>query len=222
MRRGDSVFFFTLVDFLLTSLFFGLVVFVIAASNSDQKALKAKAAAADSIRKAAGVSDLTVLTDYLTRLGPLRTAQEASQLVRDAGGVAAAKKAIAVVSEAGGSDTVAARLARLQQREGAGKPHCLLDQKHGGKNALAIARVVGTDATLSFVNETPELDQVMAMIGVTFAQVHEMPLAKFRHTFVKLIQVQPKCRYTIEFYEHTRYVDARDAVRGLFYMRIHH
>jgi hypothetical protein len=224
MRRDESVFFFTLVDFLLTALFFGLVLFAVGQAHAQhEKGEQTKwVVVADSLRKATGVSDLTVLTDRLTRLGPLRNAEEATRLVKQVGGLVAARKALATVGKAGGSDTVAARLERLLQREGAGKPHCLFNESRGVREAVVLASVIATDSTLSFERETAHLSSVLASIGRNFDEVRVLRLREFRQSFERLRAVQPSCMYTIDFVERTRYVDARDAVRGIFYTRIRH
>lgn len=224
MKRDESVFFFTLVDFLLTALFFGLVVFAVgrARIKHDADEQKVAAAAVDSIRRATGVSDLTELTDRLTRLGPLAKAEVVAQLVAHAGGADEARKSLEMVAESGGRDSVMARLERLQRREGAGKPHCLYRETGDGREAIALATAVGTDSTITFERETPQLQAVLASIGREFSDVRMLRLRDFRRTFGRLVEVQPSCLYTIEFIERTRYVDARDAARGLFYMRIRH
>lgn len=222
MRNDDSVFFFTLVDFLLTTLFFGLVLFSIGRkSATEEREQRAKADIVDSLRKATGISDLTVLTDRLTRLAPLKVAEEAVGLVRKAGGIEEARRALRTVAVAGGTDSVAARLNRLQQREGAGKPHCLFVETKGRKEAVPIATVIGTDSTLSFERETPELASVLASVGTDFAHVRVLGPREFRRVFARVLEARPECLYTIDFVERTRYVDARDAARGIFYMRIH-
>lgn len=222
MKRDDSVFFFTLVDFLLTALFFGFVLLAVgrAQAREDAEEQRTSKAAVDSIRKATGISDLTELTDRLTRLGPLSKAQEARQIVAQAGGPEAARRSLSTVSAAGGSDSVAARLERLQQREGAGKPHCLYQETARGKEAIVLATVVGTDSTLAFERETPHLQAVLTRMGRTFDDVRLLRLEEFRRIFAQLVRLEPSCLYTIDFIERTRFVDARDAARGLFYMRI--
>jgi hypothetical protein len=223
MRRDDSVFFFTLVDFLLTALFFGLMLFAIGRERSarEKHAQTKLASAVDSLSRATGISDITILTDRLTRLGPLKNAEIATQLVMSAGGPAKAKKALATVAEAGGSDTVAMRLERLRQQEGAGKPHCLFTEVAGRKEATVLASVVATDSSLAIEHETPQLRAVLTSMRRTFSEVRTMSLHEFRRTFEQVLRIQPGCLYTINFIERTRYVDARDAARGLFYMRIH-
>jgi hypothetical protein len=224
MRRDDSVFFFTLVDFLLTALFFGLVWFAVgkAQAGRGEEERRVTAAAMDSIRKATGVSDLVELTDRLTRLGPLSRVEEASRFVTAAGGADKVRNAIATVADAGGVDSVAARLARLQQREGAGLPHCIVDEVNGLKRRVVLATVIGTDSTMTFESETPRLKAVLESLGRDFAEVEHLGFTEFKRAFQGLRSIQPACLYTIEFKERTRFVDARDAARPFFYMIIRH
>lgn len=224
MRRDESVFFFTLVDFLLTALFFGLVLVAVGSARAQRQidTEKKLTSLADSLRQATGISDLTVLTDRLTRLGPLRDAEAAVQVIKDAGGLNAARMSTKLVAGVGGADTVAARLQRLSEREGVGRPHCLFTDVVGRREAIALATVIATDTTLSFERETPQLRKVLTRLGRSYEDVHSMRLNDFRRTFSRLPQLQPTCLYTVDFIERTPYVYARDAVRGIFYQRIRH
>ena len=223
MRRDESVFFFTLVDFLVTTLFFGLMLVAVsqARASEEKGAAKKNAIAVDTLKKLTGISDLTELTDRLTRLGPLKSAEQALSEVKKAGGMREAHRALELVAKAGGADTVTARLLRLSAREGAGKPHCIFTESLGIKEAKVLASVVANDSTIDFRGTTPELEAVLASLGTQFAQVRSLRFADFRRGFERLRAVQPDCMYTLDFTERTRYVDARDAVRGIFYTRIH-
>jgi hypothetical protein len=224
MKRDESVFFFTLIDFLLTTLFFGFVVFLLArksANAAETKEVEAARASAtvDSLVRANGLSDLRELTDALTRLGPLGAAVEATSLVRQSGGLQEVKRSMATVAAAGGRDSVAGRLERLKAREGAGLPHCLAVDP-AGKQAKVLATVVATDSTITFTEPTADLAVVLSRLGVTYESIQTLSVSKFRRTFLRLADEHPDCRYTLRFLERTRYVDARDAARGIFYLRI--
>ena len=222
MKRDESVFFFTLVDFLLTVLFFGLVLFAVrqaqAKRTSDLQEEEGTAIA--KVREATGISDLTELTDRLTRLGPIANAEEAVRLVTEVGGTVAARRLVETTVAAGGDDSVIARLNRLQQREGAGKPFCLFTETPRGKESVLLATVVADDSTITFRQETPALRALLERLGQEFSEVESLALKEFRRTFERVLLIEPNCLYTIEFIERTRYVDARDAARGLFYLRI--
>ncbi len=78
--RRDDVFFFVLIDFLVQAIFFGLFIFVV-----YQADIKKKQAQSRDAVDAAGVSDLTELTDELSRLAPLKL-KELNELIKKAGG----------------------------------------------------------------------------------------------------------------------------------------
>lgn len=223
MKRDDSVFFFTLIDFLVTALFFGLVLFAVERAVAERRSTEqaAKAAAVDSLIRASGVSNLTELTDELTRLGPLKEARHTIQEILKLGNLKTAQRAIVTVNRAGGVDSVNARLERLRlKEEGTGKPHCLFTQARGGREAIVLATLVGTDSTIAFVRETQHLSALLSRMGLSFTEVQSLKHSQFRTTFARVPQLDPTCLHTVEFIERTPYVTARDAVRGLFYMRI--
>src|SRR5687768_2295114 len=115
MRRDDSVFFFTLVDFLLTALFAGLVLFVVARAKAQREegVKEASAAALDSIQRRTGISDLAELTDRLSRLGPLGEAEGAVKVVARLGGAEQVERLIAAVETTGGVESAISQVERL-------------------------------------------------------------------------------------------------------------
>src|SRR5690348_2694198 len=103
-KRRDDVFFFILIDFLLQILFFGLFLFVVyqAGLKRDQEKLKE---AVD----AAGVSDITELTDDLTRLAPLKL-RELNDLIKQLGGPDEVKRLLERAQQEGGAEVSIAKL----------------------------------------------------------------------------------------------------------------
>lgn len=84
MRQSEHVLYITLVDFLLQLLFLGLVLSVIhSALQPDPDEVQANNAFVAEIKKLTGISDLTVLTDELTRLGPLKSAANDVKFARE-------------------------------------------------------------------------------------------------------------------------------------------
>lgn len=214
MKRGDSVYFLTLVDFLLNALFFGLVLFAAGRAKSTQ--LGVQHAQVDTLRKVTGISDLAELTDQLTRLVPLRNARAATTLVDQLGGIEKTRRLAGILSDAGGMDSLQARLQRLALREGAGKPHCLFTtDADGRKVAIPVARVTATDSLIEFTNNTHELRQILEALGVSYESVRELPYAEFRRAFGRL--GEKSCTYTLRVRELTNYKYPRETLRGLFY-----
>ncbi len=217
-RRGtDDVFLFTLVDLLVQICFFGLVAFVgyQAIQSVAADASKAKLEQERAALKAAGVSSLTELTDELSRLAPMKELKGFSEYYNKGGKIESAMAAAEVVSNEGGVDKLKNRLEKLRKlEEGFGKPPCLFDQKDGKRIDRAVATVVATDTHIEFIRTTPEFEQMLALVGGTYAAVKYQTLNEFSRAFSSLREKRPDCLYLLEFYEKTRYVEARDAARS--------
>ena len=214
-KRDDSVFFFTLVDFLITALFFGVVLFVFRTLEIQKKEKRE-----ESLARAAGVSNFARLTDALSRLGPIGPAQEAKTLVDSLGGLEEFRKMVAVITKAGGPDSVGRVIDKIRKvEEGYGKPPCNFALNGSRKIAVPIATVVAEDTLIRFESSTPALDSVLTLLGYDFASIKVLSLSKFRQLFGRLPYKRDDCRYDLEVVERTRFVDARDAVQAGFRIR---
>jgi len=223
VKRSDDVFFFTLIDFLLQVSFFGLLLYVVA-KNLDVGAEHERAKRekqVEEVTRAAGVSNLTELTDLLTKLAPIRDLQGTADFIARAGGAEKVISKVALVDDAGGAENLERKLEKLRKlEEGTGRPPCLYDEVDGKKIVRPLATVVANDTHITFQQTSPELEKVLSMLGREFATVRELPLGEFRKTFSALVTKKPECRYTLTFREKTRFVDARDAARFAFYLSI--
>lgn len=222
MRRTDNVFLLTLVDFLVQVIFFGLFVFVVyqASQSARQKQLKADEQSFDSVFETAGVSNITELLDELSKLAPVRL-KGFNTIFGKQGGGGEAEAVKRMVEESGGAAGLEARLERLAKlEEGMGKPPCLFETRDGKRQAVALATVIGSATTISFVSSTPQLEKLLAELGLSYGSVRSLGLSQFRRTFRKVIDVHPQCRYTLVFRETTRLVDPRDAAGAYFYLQI--
>lgn len=238
MKRTDDVYFFTLIDFLIQSLFFGLLLYVLGQA-SQQEAAKTQKGASDiaEFATAAGFTNLTQLTDYLSKLAPvsdfkgiadflssaggIKEVKAAVAVVQTAGGIKEAKAAVGLVKASGGTSAVTADLDKLRKfEEGTGKPPCLFDSVGGKKVAKSLATVIASESTIQFEASNPELEEALVLIGRSFSSIQSLPLNEFSKTFAPLVQKKPACRYTLRFLETTRFVDARDAARFAFYLNI--
>lgn len=221
MKRSDDVFFFTLIDFLVQALFFGLLLYVLgqAAQQESAKAREAsdqvakdKDARLEKVAQASGFSNLTELLDYLTKLAPVMEFKGIADFLSSAGGIGKAREAVTVVQAAGGPDKVKASMDKLRKHEeGTGKPPCLYDMVGDRKVAKILATVIADDATIRFETSNPALKEALQLVGRSFDSVKSLPLAEFSKTFAPLVQRKADCRYTLRFLETTRFVDARDA-----------
>lgn len=218
MRRGEAVYFFTLVDFLLTALFFGFVLSVASQSSAEQQAaaVKADSQQVATLTRLAGVSDLAQLTDELTRLVPLRDAHSAVALIRQLGGPDQARTLARMQGKAGGSDSLRAKLERMLAHDGAGRPHCLYNiDNAGNKTPIPVARIVATDRGIEFTDSAATLDRVLVELHVSFQDVRSLPFENFKRAFGPLRE--KPCAYTVRVREETNYKFAREALYGIFY-----
>jgi hypothetical protein len=219
-KQSDNVFLLTLVDFLVQIIFFGLLVFVFYKSTEGRSKQSFTPEQVGKAIDAAGVSNIVELTDELTKLAPVRLKGMNERLHVGESNVDISKVADAI-NQAGGGAGLPNAIGRLQKLEqGADKPPCLADTVNGRRQVRVLAAAVGTATSISFAGETPELRALLGEIGMTFPQVQTLPLSRFRSVFNRVIDKRPACRYTIEFRETTRIVDARDAAGGIFYLRL--
>lgn len=216
MRRGDSVFFFTLIDFLLAALFFWVVLFAL--SRREASTAKGKeaqtSAVVDTLVRLAGVASVVELTDNLTRLGPIRDAVSAVAAIRQVGDLRDALRLIAAARTIGADS-----LESLLASRGAGKPHCIESSGQSGRRAVAIGRVVADDSTMTVVARTAQLDSLFRVVGTVPGNGVAMDFPAFRRLFTRVAALDTSCLYTLEYVERTRFVDARDAASGVVYLR---
>ena len=218
MKRGEGVYFFTLIDVLLTTLFLCLA---LAAAARKRNETAAELAATDSVQVAkltelAGVSDLAELTDELTRLVPLRDAREDVGVVRQLGGAHNARRLAELQERAGGADSLLGRVQRLLSKEGAGRPHCLFTTDGKGKKIpIPIAHILATDDGMTFMDSTAALATVLGELGLSFQAVRVLSDSAFREAFAPLRR--KSCAYTVRVRERTNLKFARQALYGLFY-----
>jgi hypothetical protein len=220
LKRTDDVFFFTLVDFLLQAFFFGMLLYVLNAVDRESAAQN-KAADEQILRDiliSAGVSNLTQLHDMLTRLQPVDQLRGWADFLSRNGGERNVESAVLVVTKSGGSEKVAQDLERLRKLdETSGKPPCVYDVGAGGKKApRGIATVVVNDSTIHFQGNTPELREVLTLLGTGYEAVSQLKLVDFRRVFGALPAKRPECRYYVRVIEETQLVMARDAVEAGF------
>jgi hypothetical protein len=176
---------------------------------------------ADSLSKrittATGVSDFTELTDRLTRLGPVKDIERTKAFVDTMGGLRNLTTIQALVQAVGGPDSVSAALAKLRQKEGFGTPPCSYTLTNDGKKVpIDIASVRANDSTITLLRRTPTFDSLLTRLGLSFATGSALNLSEFRRSFARLPELEPNCRYSIQFLEQTRYIDARDSANAVF------
>lgn len=243
MKRNNDVYFITLIDLLVQILFLGLLLYVVAKAGSEQEQRRQdkESEAVQRLLKASGVSNITELTDELTKLAPLNELKGTADFLARAGGITAANKMLDASKQAGGADQLRATaddakamrelVARVggidkideiikKYEEGSGKPPCLFNLVNGKKSARPLATVVADDSTISFEARNPDLEAVLAALGTSYAAVQHLTFSAFSSTFASLTKIKPECRYTMHMIERTDLVHARDAARFAFYLQI--
>lgn len=221
LRRSNDVFLLTLVDFLIQIIFFSVFVFVAyQALLDDPKAKEYDNAQVTKAIELAGVSDLNELTDELTKLAPVSLKGFNSKLGDDVlqGDISKTAEAI---GEAGGAEGLIEKLARLEKLErGQGKPACIYETVEGERKPKILATAIGSSSTITFVENTPELQKLLSSLGLQYENVRSLSHAAFKRTFSNVIHNQPDCRYTIVLRETTNLVNARDAAQQVFYVAV--
>jgi hypothetical protein len=178
---------------------------IVDAMPDDGERLKAAMAneeAVGRLERHFGVSNLTQLTDELTRMVPMDQLRSASELIQKAGSVDRANDAV-----------------NRYLKSGIGKPACLLADVTKNR-AKPLATIIGYESHLEFQAETPELSVVLLKMGTDFASIRSLPLAQFKQVFSKLGALYPDCMYTFDLIEKTRYVEPRDAATANWNVRV--
>lgn len=210
-KSGNDVFLFTLVDFLLQLLFFGLLLYVVLQA-AHTKELAAEKHNSMSFLK---------LQEWVNTMGgqdAIRASLSAFKFVQELGGEDELRAVRGMVEEAGGVQRLEAKLARLAKLEqGSGKPPCLTVNGDGQKTEI-LANVVASDERVRFVRSNPDLEQVLSLLGTHYAAVQDLSLDGFKAAFRPLTRIKPECRYTLGFAEKTLLAAPRKAVEQSFYL----
>lgn len=210
MRQSEHILYITLIDFLLQILFLGMIISVIYASSLDDKEenslvrdVKTAQEKLVNIQKLTGTSNITELTDLLTRLGPLqqaRTNQEAleklSTEVSKVGGLDSAKKILADHASVSG---------------GQGSKSCLPN-----KARLATFHVYRDRIELG-VFDPKEFPDLLAKLALTKEKVQRLSLYEFSTTFSQVKTLFPDCKFNVDVIEHSFDTRPRDVIRPIFW-----
>lgn len=209
-NRRDDVFFLILIDFLVQILFFGLFLFVAYQASLEKDQEKMKEAV-----DAAGVSDITELTDDLTRLAPLKL-RELSDLTQKLGGPDEVKRLLERAQQEGGAQVSISKLDKLRKLAGKDKPSCQFEE--GTSNPKALMTVLAAGRTLTIKAGSPELTAMAGQLARSVAVGQSMSPEYFERTFSPLLTQKKDCRYFIRFQERTELLAPRRAAGSVFYL----
>lgn len=207
MKQSEHVLYITLIDFLLQLLFLGLVIGVIYAITQQQEVdkfdpIKGKEAQEEieKIRKATGISDITELTDELTRLGPLRPAIENASTGKDM---------TPDVNSVGGVDKAREILKKYAKAAGQGKPSCL-------PNSEILADFNAYGDHIEIRRSTEQLKKLLLELKLEESKVASLSLSSFNSTFKPVAAIHPDCIYNVKIFEFSYDTRPRDAFYPMF------
>ncbi len=199
------------MDFLLQLIFLGLIIGVIYASLQTEEAQtidpKPGQEALEELRKIKnmlGISDLTNLTDELSRLAPL---QATSMFV------AVGKDLEVAVSGVGGTEQAKKILEKhIILKAGQGKPSCL-------QNGAILAVLDAYEDRIEIQRPlTADFEKLLLELGLE-KHNYRFKLAEFKANFSPLLSKHPDCRYNVKIIEHSFDTRPRDAIRGTFWTK---
>lgn len=166
------------------------------------KTALADAPQVDRLQRHFGASDMTKLTDELTRMAPANELRSTTKLIQKAGGAERANEAI-----------------DKYLKSGIGKPACLIAENSKSR-AKPLATILGYEDHLEFQAETRELAAALGKMQLTYNEVQSLSLVQFRKIFSRLGSLYPDCMHTFDLIEKTRYVEPRDAATAGWNVRV--
>lgn len=202
MRQSEHVLYITLIDFLLQLIFLGLVLSVIYSANQPSgDEIEKSVEAITKIQSLTGISDLTEITDELTRLGPLKNAVQNNRVLGEFNKLA---------DKVGGKDAALKILATEANKGSApGKPYCL-----GG---LKVATFDAYEDRLDLRYPlSTEMVELLKQLKLSPDFVKRVPIKEFSKTFASLRVIEPTCVYNVVLVEHSFDTRPRDAVNSTF------
>ena len=209
MRNKDTVFWLTLVDFLIQIIFFGLFAAVIflAANQKPEAPVSVTPEpertenSAKVYAQAAGYSSVAELTDDLTRMVPADKFTAFAEAVAGVGGAAEVETWIKKKKKSDGDG-------------GLGWRSC--EPGSDGRSYQSIAKIRAYDDRIEFEQETPALRKALDEIGVSFESVRVLRISDFKRKLQPLAPQRRKCVYYLDVERHYQFAYVVDAIEGIF------
>jgi hypothetical protein len=164
---------------------------------------------------AAGVSDITELTDDLTRLAPLKL-RELSDLTQKLGGPDEVQRLLERAQQEGGAQVAISKLDKLRKLAGSDLPSCQFEEGTGKPKALMTVLAAGR--TLTIKSGSPALTAMAGQLAGNVSVGQAMSPDSFERTFSPLLAQKKYCRYFIRFQERTELLAPRRAADRVFYL----
>jgi hypothetical protein len=206
MKKSEEIFYFTLIDFLIQIFFFGLVLY--AASNYLNGKKNAEREANEKqiaqMLKATGVSNLTELSDDLSKLGPLKELKGTADFISRNGGPTKVEETVKVINSAGGIEEV--KKAVKTYEEAYGKKPCHYLTVAGKQVPKTLARFRVNDDYIEMLSSSEEMDLLLAKLGKNSEQVKNLGLEEFKSTFGPIKTIYPNCAHFVEVKVNTKFI----------------
>ena len=217
-KHNEDVFFFTLIDFLIQILFFGLVIYVASASAS----LLSKSTTTQIDLKSVAIVNRWTSTSSIPELAkllkdhpnpptpfsdwiPLISTRKLDDVIIK----------LAYVEARGGISKIDGQLAKAARA--LGKPSCVTGDEDRGK-ATFIADFILSDDRIEIIGAPAP--QFMAILEedlkVKLEEIRSLPLEKFRELFSPVIINHSDCRYYVKIKETTKLRAPRESVQSVF------
>ena len=208
-KDSNDLIFLTLIDFLIQLIFLGIVIGVLYSISQSSKdkidPVKYKEAidSINQIKKTTGISDITKLTDQLTKLGPM---QDASKKIEVANKLENSIKAL------GGLDQANKTLEDKIKKAGQGKPACL-------PNGIFLTTIDAFEDHLEIKPPfSSDFSVLLSEIGINENELKTISFSKFRTAFQPVLSKHPDCRYNVKVMEYSKFIEPRDTVSSVFYV----
>ena len=210
MRKdSNDIIFLTLVDFLIQLIFLGIVIGVlysISQSSKDKidpEKYKQALESIDKVRSSTGISDITELTDLLTKLGPMHDAAKK---------ISIANRLENQIKALGGIDEAKKTLDEKVKKIGQGKPACLA-------NGVFLTTINAYEDHLEFKQPfSSDFSGLLNEIGMNESELRIMSFSQFRTSFHPVLSRHPDCRFNVKVMEYSKFIEPRDTVSSIFYV----
>jgi hypothetical protein len=215
MKRSEDVFFFTLIDFLVQCLFFGLLLYVVVQAGQRQSEAARKDEAAKTpvqkVEEWTGFSRIAELSDFLTTLVPPNDFKGWAEFISSVKDPEKAKAALAFVEAAGGVEA-----AKRAVFAGYGHPPCKWVKVGDRTRSVPIGVMTLRDRSIEYELTDDEFWDLVRRNDIVSERVGELSFSAFKATFGVLKTLQPDCRYFAHYAVRSELLAPIDTVNHVF------
>jgi hypothetical protein len=220
MKRSEEVFFFTLIDFLLQIVFLALLLYVLSEATAPQDRVTDQGTTTvdkSILQKAlgqAGVSNLSQLTDLLSRLRPDGKLGEAIEKIEKYGGLSTATQAAKMASDAGGIEELAKKVKKYE--EAYGLPPCHKDESGNRIRPLSMANLEIFDDQIKITRIHEYLGNELRQAGFIVNDGESLSISRFREVFQAIRRGNQNCIHFVDVTVSTAFYRPVQAVFDYF------